>query len=151
MEQNKNTSDIKTSVCGILDFRIQCSRPFAFLLLLLQSQYPDLLLLFNHSKDVMVIWKLHFSQIDEFMFFSEYLANRIVKQITLSSLFPPSQSASPSGPFLLSDQAATVCPIIEALSVLAIIYDSRRGKYLKLYILFYFPLIKESSSSVFCY
>ena len=56
---------MKTSVCGILDFKPQRSRPFAFPLLLLQSQTPDLLLLFNRYQDVMIIWLLYFSQIDE--------------------------------------------------------------------------------------
>ena len=45
---------MKTSACSILDFETKRSRPFAFFLLLLQSQYPDLLLLFNHFKDVVV-------------------------------------------------------------------------------------------------
>ena len=56
---------MKTLACSILDFKPQRSRPFAFFLLLLQSQYPDLLLLFNHFKDVVVIWRLDFSQIDK--------------------------------------------------------------------------------------
>ena len=56
---------MKTSACSILDFKPQRSRPFAFPLLLLQSQYPDLLLLFNHFKDVVVIWRVDFSQIDK--------------------------------------------------------------------------------------
>ena len=46
---------MKTSVCGILDFETKRSRPFAFFLLLLQSQNPDLLLLLNCYQDVMVI------------------------------------------------------------------------------------------------
>ena len=54
---------MKTSVCGILDFETKRSRPFAFFLLLLQSQNPDLLLLLNCYQDVMVIW-LDFLQID---------------------------------------------------------------------------------------
>ena len=114
---------MKTSVCGILDFETKRSRPFAFFLLLLQSQNPDLLLLLNCYQDVMVIW-LDFLQIDNIDIGGSYSSQsikqtEIVKQITLSLSFPPSQSASPSGPFLLSDQAATVCPIIEALSVWA--------------------------------
>ena len=115
---------MKTSACSILDFKPQRSRPFAFPLLLLQSQYPDLLLLFNHFKDVVVIWRVDFSQIDKidigvsYSYLSVFVKpTEFAKQITLSSLFKPSQFASPSGPFLLSDQAATVCPIIETLLV----------------------------------
>ena len=76
---------MKTSACSILDFKPQRSRPFAFPLLLLQSQYPDLLLLFNHFKDVVVIWRLDFSQIDKigigvsYSYLSICKANRICK------------------------------------------------------------------------